>query len=109
MKCGIKDLQEGSGKANSLKKWREKRSHLRKESTKNCPASQGRAAGARRGRCYLAWKGGSAACYFSAITFIIVSTSVFVFWDSKKPPFLAMPLFLALLKTDFPPLPNSLL
>lgn len=34
MKCGIKDLQEGSGKANSLKKWREKRSHLRKESTK---------------------------------------------------------------------------
>lgn len=26
LKCGIKDLQEGSGKADSLKKWREKKS-----------------------------------------------------------------------------------
>lgn len=101
---------KGSGKANRLRKQRGKKSFKEGESTeKNWPASQDRAAEARRGRCYLTWKGGSVSYYFSDIIFMIFSTPAFVFWESKKPPFLAMPLFLALLKTYFPPLPSSLL
>jgi len=103
----MKDLQKGSEKANSLKKWREKRNHLRKKSTEKLASKPGQSSWSKKGEMLPSLEERISSIYFSDIFIMIFSISVFQ--DSKKPPFLAMPLLLALLKTSFPPVPISLL
>lgn len=66
LKCEMTDFQEGSGKV--MKKSREKE----RESCWSIgwPASRGRTPRARKEKHCLTWKGGSVACYFSAVIII---------------------------------------
>lgn len=124
LKCGTKDLQEGSGKANSLKKGREKernhrnayfesslshRKYLRKESSEILASKPGQSSWSKEGEMLPGLEGRISTLLFVQHNLHCLFNISLCLLGLQETSFPGSASLLALLETDFPPPPNSLL